>query len=205
MAEAIEAEFKSATHTRVYVIVILVCIVIGFIGSTGIMLGGEPTGAILLSGFVAIPLVISVFLAVRDSASTVSVIVSDRGLETSNADRTVVHPWASIASVGLFREGRTTRIRYLTSQALEGAVEEYLGDLAADDREAGADGAVDDLERLMRAERAVIADVEKWGTPLPAIPASRADAALLEWDPLLARFAGAAYQGVHRGEAAAAG
>lgn len=205
MGEAIEAEFKSATHTRAYIVVILVCILIGFLGSTAVMLGGEPTGAIMLSGFVAIPLVVCVFLAVRDSASTPSIIVSDRGLERSNADRTTVVPWATIASVGLFREGRTTRIRYLTSEALEGAVEEFIGDLDPDDPRDAELIDLDEVERIMRAEQAVIADVEQWGAPLPAIPAARADAALLAWDPLLRRFAGIAYQGVRDGAGQAPG
>ncbi|MGO2110885.1 MAG: hypothetical protein ACTH31_04665 [Pseudoclavibacter sp.] len=125
MEAPIEREFKAASHVRVYLLAILVCVLIGFAGTTIAMISGVVTGAVFISAFAAIPLVICVFLAVRDSATTPSVIVSDRGLERSNADRTVVIRWRYIAAVDVLHNERTS-IRYLTSDRLEALTEERL-------------------------------------------------------------------------------
>lgn len=208
MAAPIEREFKAASRVRTYLIAIGICIAVGFAGSTLVMIGGEVTGLVLLSGFVAIPLILFVFLAVRDSASTPAVIVSDRGLERSNADRTTVMPWSDIVAVDLVHDGETTRIRYLTRTRLDREVARLLqGDGEATTPTAteqvdatGDDRSLKDFDvvHLMRAEHRVMNDLPRYGEYMPTIPKARAEQAALEWADVLRQVAGERYLGLRK-------
>ncbi|GGA60436.1 hypothetical protein GCM10011490_08260 [Pseudoclavibacter endophyticus] len=227
MEAPLEREFKAASHVRLYLLAILACVVVGFLGTTIGMISGAVSGAVMASAFVALPLVFCVFLAVRDSATTPSVIVSDRGLERSNVDRTVVIRWRNIAALDIVHDG-TARIRYLTSDRLEQLVADRItraggtpaqlsktnGAVTARDatrdatRGNGAppsDEAGDtpptleefDIERVMRIELDIIGDLGTHGEELPEIPPSRAGEATLVWDALLTHYAGERYKGIH--------
>ena len=204
----IEAEFKSASNSGPVWIGLAVCLLIGFASSTVAMVLGHTTAYATAAAFVAVPFVLLIFYAVHRAARTPSVIVSDRGLETSSADVTRVVPWADVAAVELVcPDDETTRIRYLTNAGLESAVHGLLaGEPGAgatpdargsDAGDAEAPG-VTDVEHLMRLEDDVLADLAGHGLELPRIPRSDADEAAAEWDELLRRYGGARYRGIVR-------